>query len=415
MAINPSTVYPAQVDTTDPTGYPLGKARNINAVGDGSGFPLEKTWVNDLLGFEQALLAAAAITPNGAPDRVGASQYLNAIQALIAAGANQSQIRMQLQNWPERARAVLPGFGADNGPAVIAWGNGLSGTATKSRFCAFGGQGTCAYSDDGSFWTQGAFNPGLFNRPQCMDFGFVAGQNVFLVGDSASGSVWSSPDGGKTPWSEHPSGVVSTVTAMAYSPTVGWVIGGTGEVAVSSNGTAWGAGLVSLWAGKKIAKIVWNGSIFMAMSSDIVDAVLTSTDGVSWLVRNVGAFDAWRGLVWSSTLSMWLLVGTGYVFKSPDGVTWTNCSNSGHPSPTGYASPVGLATLNGAFVAPIVSGVLGGMMFSTDLGTTWTRVSVGDMNGTTQGFTGCIAADSRFVIARSGPNYLDFCFTPRVG
>jgi hypothetical protein len=63
--------------------YPLGKARNEVVEGDGSGTPLEEQWVNDLWGFLQALLAGASITASGNPDQVGASQYVDAIQALI--------------------------------------------------------------------------------------------------------------------------------------------------------------------------------------------------------------------------------------------------------------------------------------------------------------------------------------------
>jgi hypothetical protein len=84
MAIDPSAEYGAQVDTSDPTGYPQGQARNISSPGDGTGTPLERKWVSDVWGFEQALLAAAGITPSGTPDKVGASQYLEALQWQIA-------------------------------------------------------------------------------------------------------------------------------------------------------------------------------------------------------------------------------------------------------------------------------------------------------------------------------------------
>ena len=84
MAINPNTRYPGQTDTTDPTGYPYGKARNIVTPGDGTGTPYERDVVSDIWGFFQALLGAASIVPSGTPDKVGASQYLTAIQGLIA-------------------------------------------------------------------------------------------------------------------------------------------------------------------------------------------------------------------------------------------------------------------------------------------------------------------------------------------
>ena len=84
MAIDPSALYPGQIDTSDPTGYPYGAAQNVTVAGDGTGTPLEKDLVNDIFGFQQALLEEANITPSGTPDKVGASQYLEAIQEVIA-------------------------------------------------------------------------------------------------------------------------------------------------------------------------------------------------------------------------------------------------------------------------------------------------------------------------------------------
>lgn len=84
MALVPSTRYSGQVETGD-VDYPHGKARNAGAFQDGTGTPLEKDWLNDDWGFKQALLDAASIAPSGSPDKVGASQYLTALDTIIAA------------------------------------------------------------------------------------------------------------------------------------------------------------------------------------------------------------------------------------------------------------------------------------------------------------------------------------------
>lgn len=81
MAIIPSELYPGQTETGD-ANYPGGKAQNLVVEGDGSGWPLEKTWINDLLGWQQALLAAAGIEASGDEDHVNESQYTQAIQLL---------------------------------------------------------------------------------------------------------------------------------------------------------------------------------------------------------------------------------------------------------------------------------------------------------------------------------------------
>jgi hypothetical protein len=82
VALIPKKKYPAQTLSTD-IGYPHGKARNVLVPGDGTGTPWEADLINDIFGFQQALLAAASILPSEAPEKVGASQYLSAIQTLI--------------------------------------------------------------------------------------------------------------------------------------------------------------------------------------------------------------------------------------------------------------------------------------------------------------------------------------------
>ena len=83
MAIKPSARYAGKIDTSDPTGYPLGKAQNITVAGDGTGTPWEEAILNDLFGFQQELLSKAGvvIAGSGTPDKVGASEYFDAIRA----------------------------------------------------------------------------------------------------------------------------------------------------------------------------------------------------------------------------------------------------------------------------------------------------------------------------------------------
>lgn len=83
MAIIPSTLYPAQIITSD-AGWPHGRPQNDSVPGDGSGTPLEEAWVSDLFGWQQALLSEAGITPSGDPDELSASQYMTSLHALFA-------------------------------------------------------------------------------------------------------------------------------------------------------------------------------------------------------------------------------------------------------------------------------------------------------------------------------------------
>lgn len=81
MAINPQTQYPGKI-TPGNADYPYGAARNITSPGDGTGTPWEAALVNDLFGFQQSLLASAGLVPSGNPDKVGQSQYLDALLKL---------------------------------------------------------------------------------------------------------------------------------------------------------------------------------------------------------------------------------------------------------------------------------------------------------------------------------------------
>ena len=77
MALNYSTTYPTQTSSADPN-YPYGKAQNRTSQTDNNGTPRNDVFVNDDLGFKQALLVEAGITPSNSPDHANSSQYLDA-------------------------------------------------------------------------------------------------------------------------------------------------------------------------------------------------------------------------------------------------------------------------------------------------------------------------------------------------
>lgn len=90
MAINPESQYPGKIApaTAD---YPYGQARNITVPGDGTGTPWEAALVNDLFGFQQAVLSEAAIVPSGTPEKATNSQYLRALLAIFGARLTTSE------------------------------------------------------------------------------------------------------------------------------------------------------------------------------------------------------------------------------------------------------------------------------------------------------------------------------------
>lgn len=81
MANNPSTLPGYNGQTSAPNAnYTYGSARDDASPGDLTGTPRIAAEVNDILGFQQALLNAAAVVPSGSPDTAQVSQYLEALR-----------------------------------------------------------------------------------------------------------------------------------------------------------------------------------------------------------------------------------------------------------------------------------------------------------------------------------------------
>lgn len=81
MALNLETKYPLNVDPATAE-YPYGKARNVVTSGDGTGTPWEQDLINDIFGFFHNLLIEADIVPSNIPEKVGISQYTQALEKL---------------------------------------------------------------------------------------------------------------------------------------------------------------------------------------------------------------------------------------------------------------------------------------------------------------------------------------------
>lgn len=133
MAINPGTKYPGKV--APPTaGYPFSSARNVSTPGDGTGTPFEAALVNDLFGFQQALLSEVGATPSGTPDQVGASQYLDAIKGIILDTPDPTVLGLIASTVVHPAGTVLTlvGFAASKDGPKADWElNGVTGQPTS--------------------------------------------------------------------------------------------------------------------------------------------------------------------------------------------------------------------------------------------------------------------------------------------
>jgi hypothetical protein len=127
MAINPGTQYPGKIDPSS-ADYPFGEARNINIPGDGTGTPWEAALVNDIFGFQQEILTRAGLVPSGNPERVGQSQYIQALEKVLGVvlasisegAAGVSVVNSQLYRFLSFAAEANDGGGAFVGRTAVA-------------------------------------------------------------------------------------------------------------------------------------------------------------------------------------------------------------------------------------------------------------------------------------------------------
>ncbi|MFA7943102.1 tail fiber protein [Pseudomonas brenneri] len=82
MALKLNERYPGRFNSPS-TDYPQGSFKNRTTPVAKDGSYLEKDWANDKEGFFQSLLSAAVIAANGSVDKVGSSQYFDAIKQVI--------------------------------------------------------------------------------------------------------------------------------------------------------------------------------------------------------------------------------------------------------------------------------------------------------------------------------------------
>lgn len=393
MAIDPSAAYPGQIDTTDPTGYPYGAARNDAVIGDGQGTPLEKGWVKDLFGFEQALLAAAGLTPSGAQEKVGLSQYLAAIKAVSARFALQIASAI---NWPERVA-----FGSAalvNTEIAIGWAPNFGGV-TGGTLCLLDTAKTLYLSKDGGVnWLAVAtLTNASALRPQ-LAYGQFDGASVML--SNATTNFYTSPDGGT--WTPRTTGTVSMSGCPAYSSALNrWVFVSSANIDYATATTAgfasWTAASVpGAWTSNSggCKRLVYSGTLFVALPVGSYNKCLTSIDGVSWTERTLPATALWTGLAYSAAEGLWMAVNsnTGNAAKSPDGVTWTSVGSGT------YTIGTDLAVNGSVWVMTTSSGNYGGLAWSSDNGATWTRgPSVGNHAVATAGWKRIVSADGRLI------------------
>jgi hypothetical protein len=232
----------------------------------------------------------------------------------------------------------------------IAWG----GPSVSQKFVAVGYNGKMAYSADGVNWT-------------AIPNGTGAGTSTFYTNDIL-GIAWGGPSGNQK--------------FVA--------VGGSGQMAYSSDGVNWTAISTSTFGTDHIYGITWGGPSgnekFVAVGKN--GKMAYSSDGVNWTAISISTFDvgieriAWGGP--SGSQKFVAVGGLGMMAYSSDGVNWTaipggtGTGTSTFGSESIYGIAWGGTGLNEKFVAGAYNGK---MAYSAD-GVNWTAIPPGTGAGT---------------------------------
>lgn len=135
MAINLDDRYPGRANgkTLD---YPQGSFKNRTSPTSKDGTYLEQDWANDQLAFFQALMKASGLVANGTVDTAQASQYFNALSAIIG-----TRIAGFI---PTMTFAQVDALTADQGPIIVTDHGGAVYVWAGSKYAPLTGDTTYA-------------------------------------------------------------------------------------------------------------------------------------------------------------------------------------------------------------------------------------------------------------------------------
>lgn len=151
MALKLNERYPGRFDNPS-ADYPQGSFKNRTTPTAKDGSYLERDWANDKEGFFQSLIAEASIVPSGAVDKVGASQFFDALKTVIAKTAVGRLIGVR--NFSSSGTyTYTPTAGTKSVVVEVqaAGGSGGGTAATSAGQAAVGGGGAAGAYSKGRF------------------------------------------------------------------------------------------------------------------------------------------------------------------------------------------------------------------------------------------------------------------------
>lgn len=189
MALKLNERYPGRFNNPS-ADYPQGSFKNRTTPTAKDGSYLEKDWANDKEGFFQSLIAAAGVVPSGAVDKVGASQFFDALKSVIGNTANGRLIAVQVIT---SSGTFTPDPRTKSVVVEAVGGGGAAGgvPATDGSSYSMGGAGAAAT------YGRGRYTSGFSGVAMTIGQGGVgvAGANGGAGGTTSFGSLLSCPGG----------------------------------------------------------------------------------------------------------------------------------------------------------------------------------------------------------------------------
>jgi hypothetical protein len=248
-------------------------------------------------------------------------------------------------------------------PTPFGWGKVIW---AGNQFVAFGQRGTIHVSPDGAAWTEHRINaPGITEVIR-------TGSSYVAVGEF--GNIATSADG--VDWISRT--IVPSLEAVVATGNGFLAVGEYGNVASSTDGQMWSRVATNIvdhhlydviWAGNQFVGvgsfIWWNGTMPIAQS-----VIVTSPDGSTWTRRKESAEGRFSAIAWSGNI--YVASGSGGVFASPDGITWTLAAPASQIG-NGF---IGMIWAGSQFIGVGISGI-----YTSPDGANWTKRTPDGLEG----------------------------------
>lgn len=221
---------------------------------------------------------------------------------------------------------------------------------------------------------------------------FRANENNVWVGartDTTTRRMVYSTDGGVTWLAGTAIPVAATSCRLAYGNNVWVMCDGEGKVWTSPDNSSWvPRTTVAPSTSYSCNNLEFGNGLFVAtLNFGTTPFIMTSPDGITWTQRtpsggwgaNVGFFVS-NGLIYSSTLNLWIVAG-GPVVGASLGV-WTSATGNTNDwtmrdFPGTTSGPTSIAERNGKLIAPSGDTATATNVFTSSDGVTWTARNSG--------------------------------------